>query len=342
MRIDVHAHLLPAALPDWRGRTGDARWPALVGTADGGRRLEPSGRIVDDDYWSLSRRTEVLDGLGIDVQVLSPLPPLLPWWAEAGDAREWCRAVNEATAAAVGSGRGRFLGLGIVPMQDTDLATAEVDRIKALGLVGLEIGTAVDAERSFADESVDDLLAACAEASLPILLHPNRPNPYGTTHPALDAGIWLTSDTALVIGERLLRQPDAPAGLRVCLAHGGGSLAWQWSRVATSTGRSAEFPEWISLDTAGCTCAQVDHLVDLVGTERVLLGTDLPAGRRLAIAALLDGLAGSPAGARISADNPARFFGHLPLAEPSTGGTGPLPCAEGSAQPGAAITAAVR
>ena len=307
MRIDVHAHLLPAALPDWRARGGD-RWPALVVTADGGRRLEPSGRIVDDDYWSLSRRTEVLDGLGIDVQVLSPLPPLLPWWAEPGDAREWCRAVNEATAAAVSSGRGRFLGLGIVPLQDTDLATAEVDRIKDLGLVGLEIGTAVDAERSFADESVDDFLVACAAADLPILLHPNRPNPYGTTHPALDAGIWLTSDTALVMGERLLRNPDAPAGLRVCLAHGGGSLVWQWSRVATSTGRSAELPEWVSVDTAGCTCRQVDHLMEVVGADRVLLGTDLPAGRRPTIAALLDGLTGSPAGERISATNPVSFF----------------------------------
>jgi aminocarboxymuconate-semialdehyde decarboxylase len=308
MRVDVHAHLLPAGLADWRARTGDARWPALVSTPDGGRRLEPSGRVVDDHYWSLARRTEVLDGLGIDVQVLSPLPPLLPWWAEAGAAREWCRAVNEQTAAAVSSGQGRFLGLGIVPIQDTDLAAAEVDRIKDLGLVGVEIGTAVDAERSFADESVDTVLVACAEAGLPILLHPNRPNPYGTTHPALDAGIWLTSDTALVMAERLLRHPDAPAGLRVCLAHGGGSLPWQWSRVATSTGRSAELPEWISVDTAGCTCRQIDHLVDVVGPDRVLLGTDLPAGRRPAIAALLEGLESSPAHDAISERNPSALF----------------------------------
>jgi len=308
MRIDVHAHLLPAALPDWRARTGDARWPALQSTPDGGRRLEPSGRVVDDHYWSLSRRTEVLDRLGIDVQVLSPLPLLLPWWAEAGDAREWCRAVNEQTAAAVSSGQGRFLGLGIVPAQNTDLAVAEVDRIKDLGLVGVEIGTAVDAERSFADKTVDTVLVACAEADLPILLHPNRPNPYGTTHPALDAGIWLTSDTALVMAERLLRNPDAPVGLRVCLAHGGGSLPWLWSRVATSTGRSAALPAWISVDTAGCTCRQVDHLLDVVGPDRVLLGTDLPAGRGPAIAALLEGLESSPAGDAINEGNPSALF----------------------------------
>lgn len=308
MRIDVHAHLLPAALPDWRGRMGDARWPALVANADGGRRLEPSGRTVDDHYWSLSRRSEVLDGLGIDVQVLSPLPALLPWWAEAGDAAEWCREINEATAAAVSAGRGRFLGLGIVPTQDTDLAAAEVDRIKELGLVGLEIGTAVDGQRSFADASVDEFLVACAEAALPILLHPNRPNPYGTTHPAVDAGVWLTSDTALVMGERLIRNPGAPAGLRVCLAHGGGSLPWQWSRVATSTGCSVELPEWIMVDTAGCTCRQVDHLVDVVGPDRIVFGTDLPAGRHQAIAALLQGLDTSPAGEAICARNPFAAF----------------------------------
>ncbi|MDQ1503324.1 MAG: aminocarboxymuconate-semialdehyde decarboxylase [Actinomycetota bacterium] len=308
MRIDVHGHLLPADLPERRAPGGDARWPALVATPEGGRRLEPGGRVVDDHYWSVARRTEVLDGLGIDVQVLSPLPALLPWWAEAGDARDWCRAVNEATAAAVSAGRGRFLGLGIVPTQDTDLAAAELDRIKELGLVGVEIGTAVDGQRSFADASVDAFLVACAEADLPILLHPNRPNPCGTTHPALDSGIWATSDTALVMGERLFRHPGAPAGLRVCLAHGGGSLVWQWSRVATSTGRGAELPEWISVDTAGCTCRQVDYLVDVVGPDRVLLGTDLPAGRRPAIAALLEGLDTSPAGEAICAHNPSAAF----------------------------------
>lgn len=308
MRIDVHAHLLPAALPGWRARTGDARWPALEPTPDGGLRLAPSGRVVDDTYWSVERRTEVLDGLGIDAQVLSPLPALLPWWAEATEAREWCRSINEATAAAVAAGRGRFLGLGIVPLQDTDLAAAELDRIGDLGLVGVEVGTAVDAGRTFADRSVDGFLVACADADLPVLLHPNRPNPYGTTHPALDAGMWLTSDTGLVMGERLLRNPEAPSRLRVCLAHGGGSLPWQWSRVATSTGASPALPEWVSLDTAGCTCGQVDHLVNVVGPDRVLLGTDLPAGRRPAIAALLEGLESSPANEAISDRNPSALF----------------------------------
>jgi aminocarboxymuconate-semialdehyde decarboxylase len=306
MRIDVHAHLLPADLPDWRARTGDARWPALVGD-----RLElagRAGRTVDDGYWSIGRRIEVLDGLGIDVQVLSPLPALLPWWADGPSAREWCQIVNEATAAAVAAGRGRFLGLGIVPLQAPDLAAAELHSVRDLGLVGVEVGTAVDAERSFADPGVDRFLAACAGAGLPVLLHPNRPNPYGAAHPALDAGIWLTSDTALVMGERLLRQPVAPAGLRVCLAHGGGSLLWQWPRVATSTGASPDLPEWISVDTAGCTCDQVDHLVGLVGADRVLLGTDLPAGRHPAISALIDGLAGSAAGEAICAHNPSAHF----------------------------------
>jgi hypothetical protein len=77
--------------------------------------------------------------------------------------------------------------------------------------------------------------------------------------------------------------------------------------VATSTGRSAELPEWISVDTAGCTSRQVDHLMEGVGADRVLLGTDLPAGRRPTIAALLGGLTGSP-GERISATNPASFL----------------------------------
>ena len=75
--------------------------------------------------------------------------------------------------------------------------------------------------------------------------------------------------------------------------------------------RSAELPEWISVDTAGCTCRQVDHLIDVVGPDRVLLGTDLPAGRRPAIAALLEGLESSPANDAISERNPSALFDRL-------------------------------
>lgn len=290
MRIDVHAHLLPADLPDWHARTGDTR-------------------VMDDTYWSVERRANLLDELGIDVQVLSPLPFLLPWSAPAAEASEWCRTVNEAMAAAAARGGRRFLAMGIVPLQNPTFAIAELDQVRDLGLAGIEAGTAVDDHRTFADPSIDEFLVACAEADLPILLHPNRPSPYGATHPALDAGVWRTSDTALVMGERLLRSPQAPPGLRVCLAHGGGTLLWQWPRVAAITGMAGELPEWISVDTAGCTCSQVDHLVGVVGTDRVLLGTDLPAGRRPGIAALLSGLDASPSGNAICAHNPSAMFG---------------------------------
>src|SRR5437879_3697268 len=174
MRIDVHAHLLPADLPDWRARTGDARWPALVGN-----RLELAGRparTVDDGYWSVERRSEVLAGLGIDVQVLSPLPALLPWWAGGGEAREWCRIVNEATAAAVAAGRGRFLGLGIVPLQDPGLAAAELDSIRDLGLVGVEVGPAVDADRSLAHPGVARIPAGWTDAGRPVPLPQDPPH----------------------------------------------------------------------------------------------------------------------------------------------------------------------
>jgi aminocarboxymuconate-semialdehyde decarboxylase len=269
VRIDVHAHWLPEDRPEWRARLGD-------------------GRVVDDSYWSLERRTALLDELGIDVQVLSPFPALLPWWAPADEALDWCRAMNEALASAVGV---RFRALGIVPLQDCSLAVAELERIRDLGLAGVEVGTAVDERRTFADPAVDDFLAACVELELPVLLHPNRPNPFGATRAALDAGLWRPSDTALVVGERLLRGWEAPAGLRVCIAHGGGSLPWLWSRVAIIAGAGDGLPEWISLDTAGCTPRQVDHLIDVLGPDRVFLGTDLPAGRRPAIEALLAGMA---------------------------------------------------
>ena len=115
-----------------------------------------------------------MDEAGIDLQVLSPLPALLPQWADNELAAAWCRKVNAGIAEAVAVGDGRFLGFGILPAQDPELAMEVWSDAAALGLVGVELGTAVDAARLLHDPTVDELLAGLAAADVPALVHPNR------------------------------------------------------------------------------------------------------------------------------------------------------------------------
>jgi aminocarboxymuconate-semialdehyde decarboxylase len=278
MRIDVHAHLVPPGLPNFAAAS-DERWPSLVVEGDRGRILVGTRvyREIDDRYWSVARRRALLDAWGIDMQVLSPLPVLLPSWATGAEAAAWCHGVNEAMAEAVAAGGPRFRGLGILPVQDHDAAIAELAHIGALGLVGVELGTAVDDGRTIGDPSVDALHARLAADDVPVLVHPTRRVVVGDLAGVLQASVGVTIDTTLALLPRLW-PPGGAAAPRACVAHGGGTLPWVWPRLR-GLGRqpAAALPPWFHVDTAALDCHQLDYVVRSIGANRLLFGTDCPA-----------------------------------------------------------------
>lgn len=313
-RIDVHAHLVPRVLPNVAGHTGDDRWPVLEINGDIGRILAEGKvfRVVDDRYWSVRRRIEELDANGIDVQVLSPLPVLLPYWADAALAAEWCRAVNDGIAEAIVDGGGRFAGLGILPLQDADLAAEELDRCRGLGLVGVELGTAVDDERMLGDPSVDAFFAHVAAEGVPVLVHPVRRGLLGPVTSQVDAGVVLTADTTMAMLPRLWPPDEGRSPMpRMCVVHGGGTLPWAWPRLSSiaASGRPL-LPSWFHVDTAGVDRRQVDYLVDMLGADAILFGTDSPAVTDATVRSQLGELRSSPKA--IFGANASRFLAGVP------------------------------
>lgn len=113
-----------------------------------------------------------MDHSGIDIQVLSPIPGLFSYWAKADDTADLCRIVNNSISKEISRVKtfattephstqdaaevresvsiqekkvGRFIGLGIVPMQAPELAVIELERcVKELGFAGVQIGTHVN------------------------------------------------------------------------------------------------------------------------------------------------------------------------------------------------------
>src|SRR5207249_3269444 len=81
---------------------------------------------------------------GADVEVISPMPELCAYWFTPGDALDFCRYTNEAVARMCAAVPGRFIGLGIVPLQDPELAAKELAHIKSLGFPGIELGSNVN------------------------------------------------------------------------------------------------------------------------------------------------------------------------------------------------------
>lgn len=308
--IDVHSHFVPLGLPDLAGRYGDAAWPLMLTRGDAGEIVQHGRRYrtVDLSYWNIDHRLDTIDSLGIEVQVLSPLPVMLPFWSDGPRALELCRAYNELLAEACACHPGRFLALGVVPVQDPALAVEELARIQDLGLAGVELGTWLGDDRELADDGIGEIFQALAESNLAALLHPNHPNPFGRHVPAAtEFGIGVPCETArCVAGLHLAGTLQRCDGLRLCLSHGGGAFLWLWPRFRSIAG-AAELPSfWV--DTAGLEATNLAYLAEHIDPHRFVLGTDLPANSETAIRRNLQAVAGVGPHALDEAGEAARNF----------------------------------
>jgi aminocarboxymuconate-semialdehyde decarboxylase len=288
--VDIHAHHFSAALPDFAGRTGDERWPHLETNGSSGRILlgQRLFRTVPSSLWDLSARLAELDAAGVAVQLISPVPIELTYWADVAPASEFMRAINDSIAGEVAASAGRLRGLGAVPLQNSEAAIEEVRRVGTeLQLDGIEIGTHA-AGRELDDPDLDPFWAAVADLDLAVFVHPLDGGGGAIRRPGqpYDFGLGMLTDTALAAiallnGGVLDRYPN----LRVVLAHGCGTFAWAFPRLrvgSTLTAtpdiaeRYAELARRLWVDSLVLDPEHMRLLARRFGADHVMLGSDFP------------------------------------------------------------------
>jgi aminocarboxymuconate-semialdehyde decarboxylase len=176
-----------------------------------------------------------------------------------------------------------------VPLQDSDAACRELDRCLEAGHVGVEIGNHVG-DRDLDDPGAVAFLQHAAAVGAPVFVHPwDMPS-----HPRVDRWMaqWLVgmpAETHLSLLAMILGGVfDAvdPA-LRICFAHGGGSFAHWLGRldnawrarpdvVAGSAHAPSQYLDRFYVDSVVFTEPALRLLVDTVGVDRVLAGSDYP------------------------------------------------------------------
>lgn len=284
--VDLHAHVLLDDLPDLAAETGDGRWPRVVVSSEHPDRGEvrcgdQRFRTVHRALWDTEARILGMDANHVDVQVLSPMPVAITYWARADDALRFSRAQNDGIAAAVDRSGGRLLGLGTVPLQDPPAAVAEMRRAMSLGLSGIEIGTVVAGAELDHDE-LRPFFRAAADDRVPLFVHPiDGGGATRCSNPQLDFAIGMHTDTslaayALVYGGVLAELPE----LRVCLSHGGGAFPWTHPRLRLLDRRDAgELDTLVRRLWVDTLVFDADHLPLLAaryGADHLVLGTDDP------------------------------------------------------------------
>jgi aminocarboxymuconate-semialdehyde decarboxylase len=303
--IDIHSHVVPNGFPGPPSACTCGRWPSLehrggdrAAVVIGGRDF----RAIDDRSWDVGRRVADMDADGISIQALSPMPELLSHWLDAASALEMAHHVNGAIAGMTAEAPGRLVGLGMVPMQAPELAARELERLKADGFAGIEIGSNING-LSPADPRFDVVYAEAERLGLAVFVHALKP--LGTDRlvgPAgLEALIAFPVDTGLAVagfitGGVLERFPR----LRVAFSHGGGALSAILPRLASGWAGNealrAAFPSPVETarrlfyDSLVYDPTTLRHLIGLFGASRIMAGTDYPyAIRQPDVGAWLDG-----------------------------------------------------
>lgn len=292
LKIDTHAHILPRDWPNLAEKYGDDRFPVIVHT-DGRHRIYKDGhffREIWPNTWDPQLRIDDYAKFGVQVQVISTVPVLFSYWAKANQALELHRHLNDHTAQLCRDHPRHYAGIGTVPLQSPTLAIAEMQRcVEELGLAGVQIGSHVENWNLDAPE-LFPFFEAAADLDAAILVHPwdmmgreTMPKywlPWLVGMPAEQS----RAACSLILGGVLERLP----ALKVCLAHGGGSFPYTIGRiehgfrmrpdlVATDNAKSPRsYFDRLYFDSCVHDPQALRYLIDVVGYERVMLGTDYP------------------------------------------------------------------
>jgi aminocarboxymuconate-semialdehyde decarboxylase len=289
--VDVHAHAILGAVE--AAVAGDPRLEAhkaLDLVRNGAESTAVSGRMVAERIPLLTRldaRLAAMDAAGVDVQLVSPSPSQYHYWADPVLARTLYRTAHRGLADLVAQAPERLRGLGLVPLQHPDLLVEALDDALAHGHAGVEISShAPGVELS--DERLEPFWAHAAATGALVFLHP-----FGCTLDERLDRFYLANtvgqpvENAVALSHLIFAGVlDRYPGLRVLAAHGGGYLptfigrsdhAWEVRPEARGCAEPpSSYLARLWFDSLVHTPDALRALVNAVGADRVLLGSDFP------------------------------------------------------------------
>jgi aminocarboxymuconate-semialdehyde decarboxylase len=290
MNIDIHAHIIVPEIT--RDVAPDEGWRPKVDWENGRQFVEFGGKRIGSalrEFVDIETILAEQDKAGVDVVVLTPWSSLFRYDADLEASVQANHIQNDGLARLVAEHGSRVAALGTVPLQDSQAAVAELKRaVNELGLLGVEIGTNVNGVY-LGDPQFRPFWAAAEELGAFIEIHP-VPGIGGSAKK--DYYLWNAyanpAETALTAAHMIMSGLlEEHPNLKICLFHGGGHLPYQIGRLDRTYKMRPEARQKISappstylkkfyFDTITHSGPALSYLIDLVGVEQVMMGSDYP------------------------------------------------------------------
>ena len=290
--IDTHTHIIAKHIPDFTKKFGYGNFIQLQHHQQGKAWMmqgEKRFREIEENCWDAEIRLQQMKEHGIHQQVICTIPVMFSYDAQPLHGLEISEFLNDDIAQTVHQYPEHFIGLATVPMQDSALAVQELKRAMSIGFKGVQIGSNVN-NINLGDERFENFWETAEELNAAILVHPWQM--MGQEHMTKYWLPWLVGMPAeisraicsMIFSGVFERYPN----LKVCFAHGGGSFLPTISRIEHGWNCRPDLvaidndfnPKkylgkfWV--DSHVCDHKMLQYIIDLVGADKVMQGSDYP------------------------------------------------------------------
>ncbi len=246
-------------------------------------------REIKENAWNAELRMNEYAKFETQVQVVCTIPVMFSYWAKPLDCLSLSQYLNDQIAKVVDKYPKNYIGLGTVPMQDTELAVKELGRLKKIGIKGIQIGSNINDE-NLNEERFFPIFHACEKLGLEVLVHPwNMMGEKKMQRYWLPWLVGMPAETSraicsMIFGGIFEKLPK----LRVMFAHAGGSFLPTIGRIKhgfdcrpdlVAIDNNIDPGKYLGkfwVDSVTHDGMMLEYVLKLQGSNRVMLGSDYP------------------------------------------------------------------
>jgi aminocarboxymuconate-semialdehyde decarboxylase len=290
MNIDLHNHVIPPTVVAALERN-PKRFGMSIDEKDGKRYFNSHGRPAELQkvVYDADAKVEWMDQNKLDIAAISVGPPIYFYWLSAEVGLEAAKLANDGIAQMVAKHPSRLRGMAHLPMQDPDAAISELERVvKEYKFKAVETGTSIEGV-ALADPRFRKVLRTIEQLGCFIFTHPYQCLAQGGMDEYyLRNFVGFPLDTTLMVAHLMYSGAlDELKKLKILLPHGGGYVPYQIGRFIhgfnvrpepkTKTKTSpAELLRRFYFDSLTHDAQAARHLINMVGADRVVIGSDHP------------------------------------------------------------------